>query len=221
MGSKELNVKNFYNTFIESIKNGTVKYPDKNYNPWKESKARYHNRYTAYINNDLMPKCFKQFSDGCSNEYYRLDVSGWKQFKQEAEDICKKVNMNPYLWDLQIAFEHENKKKDWFDEVIKLLYVNCKLKVVVGYNDYKNRDNHDYSDENKLDALCEILKKLPRINELLSDENGENNTLLVIIGNCGSGYEELDCKEYFGYRGYQIYLEGIDVKHKRLDNENR
>ena len=135
MEAKELNAINFYNEFMDCIRQGV-----ENKGDWVESKERYYNNFTYYINKKLMPqKCFPKFASGFSNEYYRFDVSSWEQLKPSIEDICKKVKMNPHLWDLRIAFEHENNRKDWFDEVIKLLYIDCPLKVVVGYNNYKKR----------------------------------------------------------------------------------
>ena len=208
MEPKELNAINFYNEFIDCIKKGVDNNGD-----WVESKERYYDKFTNYINKELMPKkCFPKFSSDFSNEYYRFDVSSWEQLKSRIEDICKEVNMNPHLWDLRIAFEHENNPKDWFDEVIKLLYIDCPLKVVVGYNKYETRFiNNKESDKSKLNALCLILSKLNRIKDLLS-----KNEFLIILGNCGSGFEEKQGTEYFGYKGYKLYIDGEMVKYIEL-----
>ena len=210
MEKRELNAINFYNEFMDCIRQGV-----ENKGDWVESKERYCNDFTNYINKGLMPKCFKKFATGYSNEYYRFDVSSWEQLKSSVEDICKEVKMTPYLWDLRIAFEHENSKKDWFDEVIKLLYIDCPLKVVVGYNKYKTRFiNNKESDKSKLDALCLILSKLNRIKDLLS-----KNEFLIILGNCGPGYDNNEGAEYFGYKGYRIYIEEGKVKYKNIEDQ--
>lgn len=209
MEPKELNAINFYNEFMDCIRQGA-----ENKGDWVESKEYYESssKFTDYVNKKLMPKCFEKFATGYSNEYYRFDVSSWEQLKSSVEDICKEVNMNPYLWDLRIAFEHENSKKDWFDEVIKLLYIDCPLKVVVGYNKYKTRFiNNKESDKSKLDVLCLILSKLNRIEDLLS-----KNEFLIILGNCGPGYDNNEGAEYFGYKGYRIYIEEGKVKYKNI-----
>ena len=209
MEPKELNVINFYNEFMDCIRQGV-----ENKGDWVESKEYYKSssKFTNYINKELMPKCFEKFATGYSNEYYRFDVSSWEQLKSSVEDICKEVKMTPYLWDLRIAFEHENSKKDWFDEVIKLLYIDCPLKVVVGYNKYETRFiNNKESDKSKLDALCLILSKLNRIKDLLS-----KNEFLIILGNCGPGFEEKEGTEYFGYKGYKLYIDGEMVKYIEL-----
>lgn len=213
MATQELNAINFYNEFMDCIRQGM-----ENKGDWVESKEYYKSssKFTKYINKELMPKkCFPKFATGYSNEYYRFDVSSWEQLKSSVEDICKEVKMNPHLWDLRIAFEHENKQKDWFDEVIKLLYIDCPLKVVVGYNNYKKRfiDNKE-SDKSKLNALCLMLSKLNRINELLS----KKNKFLIIIGNGGSGFKEKKGAEYFGYKGYLLYMEEGEVKYKNIED---
>ena len=63
---------------------------------------------------------------------------------------CKKVNLNPHLWDLQAAVEHENNPKAWLDEVCKLAYIRCPLRIVIGYG--------TENAENKLSIANEILK---------------------------------------------------------------
>ena len=211
MVKRELNAINFHNEFMDCIRQGV-----ENKGDWVESKERYHDKFTDYVNKKLMPKCFEKFATGYSNEYYRFDVSSWEQLKSSVEDICKEVKMTPYLWDLRIAFEHENSKKDWFDEVIKLLYIDCPLKVVVGYNNYKKRFNEKYdeSDKSKLNALCLILSKLNRIKDLLS-----KNEFLIILGNCGSGYDNNEGAEYFGYKGYRLYIEEGKVKYKNIEDQ--
>ena len=209
MEKRELNAINFYNEFMDCIRQGV-----ENKGDWVESKERYRNNFTYYINKGLMPKCFEKFASGCSYEYYRIDVLGWEQLKSSVEVICKEVEMTPYLWDLRIAFEHENESTDWFDEVIKLLYIDSPLKVVVGYNDYNKRfiDENKESDKSKLDALCLILSKLNRIKDLLS-----KNEFLIILGNCGDGFAEKEGAEYFGYKGYRLYIEEGKVKYKNIE----
>lgn len=68
-----------------------------------------------------------------STEYYRIDVTGWTQRRNEIENECKAINMESHLWDLQIAIEHENKQFSWYDETCKLSYIKCPLRIVIGY----------------------------------------------------------------------------------------
>ena len=70
---------------------------------------------------------------GTSKEYYRIDVTSWIQQKDSIREACKKVEMDPHLWQLQTAVEHENESEKWFDEVCKLSFIRCPLRVVIGY----------------------------------------------------------------------------------------
>ena len=211
---KKITAEEFYKGFLDCIKKGV----SEGKTPWEESRKRYHNDFTGYINKELMPQYLKNFSSDFSNEYYRFDVSCWEQKKDEVESICKKVKMNSHLWDFCVAFEHENNLKDWFDEVIKLLFIDCPLKVVVGYNKYSKRftENDLESDCSKMDALCKILGKLQRINDLL-----KNKVFLIILGNGGRSkkdrkYEQYTDKEYFGYKGYKLCIKGNEVSYEEI-----
>jgi hypothetical protein len=79
-------------------------------------------------------------------EYFRIDIIAYTQRKEEAKAIEYNYNgeyyLKPYLWDLEIAFEHENKNREWLDEIVKLSHIRCPLRVVVGYAPIENRDVH-------------------------------------------------------------------------------
>lgn len=66
-----------------------------------------------------------------SHEYYRIDSTGWVQRKEELN--TRESNLDPHLWNLIAAVEHENASKKWLDEVCKLAYIRCPLRVVIGY----------------------------------------------------------------------------------------
>ena len=184
---------------------------------YENSRKRWHNNYTNFINIELMGAYFEKHKFNSNNEYYRVDALAWKQFAEKAKETCRDVNMNPHLWGLSIAFEHENNYKDWYDEVIKLLYINAPLRVVVGYNRYGDRIdlNSPENDKNKLVALCKIIDCLDNKEELL------HNGMLIIIGNCGKRqkdkkYELKEGMDFFGYRGYKLFVENNEVKFTNL-----
>jgi hypothetical protein len=61
-----------------------------------------------------------------SKEYYRIDLTGWRQLREKIKaDIPGggSYDFQPYLWDLEVAIEHENNDKLWMDEVIKLSHI--------------------------------------------------------------------------------------------------
>lgn len=100
-----------------------------------------------------------------SHEYYRIDTIGWIQRKTELD--TGNTNLVPYLWDLVAAVEHENDSKEWLDEVCKLAYIRCPLRVVIGYGIEQLDD--------KIDVVKEILAKT---NAFTDDEQ----EFLIILG---------------------------------------
>ena len=68
-----------------------------------------------------------------SHEYYRIDCIGWIQRKGEIREQCEIVKLNPHFWDLDVAVEYEKNSMEWLDEVCKLSYIRCPLRVVIGY----------------------------------------------------------------------------------------
>lgn len=147
-------------------------------------------------------------SSGCetSKEYFRIDATGWKTTYQKIQDQAKDIGLNPHLWDLEIAVEHENSKKDWSDEIIKLLHIRCPLKVVIGYNNCKNnaRDNGVYSDKRKLALVSEWMERTKAMNQLRKEAGAAvGEEFLVIIGNAGKNPDDSDPRKSFDYRGYR------------------
>lgn len=162
--------------------------------------------FTNFINKVIIPKVLSSsFSlkpenssrKGNSYEYYRIDVTGWESKSNSIIQMAAPYDLNPHLWNLKVAVEHENDPKDWNDEVLKLLHINCPLRVVIGYNycDKRDGDENDYhSDKGKLAFVAECVAKT----EVINSFNGE---LLVILGNCKHQNIDYTC---FDYRGYLL-----------------
>ena len=75
------------------------------------------------------------YADKNQYEYYKIDVIGWKDCKSalaklQTPDTYK---LKKHFWHLGVAIEHENDQSDWTDELVKLLYINCPLRIVIGY----------------------------------------------------------------------------------------
>jgi hypothetical protein len=69
----------------------------------------------------------------CSTEYLRVDMGCFD--KSNVIDTNNK-KYNGYEWDFDIAIEHENDETRWFEEFVKLIHVNCGLKVLIAYHSY-------------------------------------------------------------------------------------
>ncbi len=192
-----LDARTFWKQFKEKIcdPNGVI--PGSNI-PYRKIYTK-NKRYTKLINKQLVPEILKNLDNKIeiTNEYYRFDVAGWKQLNDPNEELEKQfneANFNYHAWKLEVAFEHENDSCDWSDEVIKLLYANCPLKIVVGYNDSLKRDDDIYGDKYKLDLLAKVISNL-KVDMMCE--------YLIIIGNGNKdGYINKVGEEYFGYRAY-------------------
>ncbi len=79
-----------------------------------------------------------------ANEYYHIDNCIYENINEG----CKKINnMNYHQWRLIAAVEHENAWNDWSDELVKLTYIQCPLRVIISYG------NIDYDEGNYVEAL--------------------------------------------------------------------
>ena len=121
-----------------------------------------------------------------NKEYYRIDCIGWSETK------AKLLNNNPknfklYSWNLDIAVEHENNSNEWMDEVVKLSYIYCPLRIIIGYVPYGE------SQKDRLNCVAKSLKKMN------SYDNMKTGEFLIILGN-SSIYKKKE--RMFGYRGY-------------------
>ncbi len=160
-------------------------------------------KFTKFII-ERINKIIKTKNNDYCNEYFRIDAMG---YKSHYTDLKKISNFNQHLWDLEIAVEHENDKKDWLDEVIKLAHICCPLRVVIGYVSIKNgRD-----DATVLNIASTALQKLKCI------ENVKNGEFLVILGNADT--EKGDIEKYFNYEAYVLDKESLEFK-PLYENEN-
>lgn len=150
-------------------------------------------------------------------EYYKIDIIGWTQYSEseELKDIFEKNKIegkfNKHFWSLDIAIEHENSNKDWMDEVIKLCYINCPLRIVISYVDRKNGDYED--DKLFLKTIAESLDLL--------DKDGkkqilkENDEFGIILGS--KALEQVPIND--NYQLYKLIREDNKYVILQYDNE--
>ena len=131
-----------------------------------------------------------------SKEYYNIDLIGWSQLKQNlpAPPISK-YRLKKHLWSLDVAIEHENDQSDWTDELIKLLYINCPLRVVIGYI-----SADVFSDDSKMEAILKYASDSIRLAE------GETNLIigkqeyLLIFGKNSGQISDFSANIYSAYK---------------------
>ncbi len=168
----------FSKIFIES-KDDAIKV-------WTSSKE-----YTKFILGKIA-NFLKEQKFETSTEYYRIDLTGWKQLRKSENDNILINNFEKHLWDLEVAIEHENSSISWMDEVVKLLHINCPLRVVIGYLPFEQKNSHD----KYLEAITEQILTTKAVSERCSLKNGE---FMIIIGDSKCKDDE---KLYCHYQAY-------------------
>ena len=154
--------------------------------------------FTNEFINKYIPYIIKEQNDIAEFEYFRIDIIAYSQRKDEAEAYPYDGELTPYLWDLKVAFEHENNNKEWLDEVIKLSHINCPLRVVVGYFVPDN-----FKRDNALDFAATMLKKK------IGNECANNQEFLLVIGDSGiQSAQQVIASSYTPY----LYSNGKFIK---------
>lgn len=184
-----LNAVEFYKKFKESLVEERV-YKGRRYlEIYRDTKF---SAFTDLVNKKLIHKIVRESGLSVSHEYFRIDTIGWSgKYLELDEKEAKNLGLKRHLWNLKIAVEHENDKKDWLDEVIKLVHIRCPLKVIIGYNRCDQRDKQEK------DKLAYVAKCMQMVKAFHTADQEE---YLIILGNAkGSNGKSYTC---FDYRGY-------------------
>ena len=151
-------------------------------------------RYTTVII-ELLKKIIKDdFGMNWSKEYLRLDLCAWESTSEIISAETTAVGLAPYLWDLKIAIEHENRKELWLDELVKMIHIHCPLKVLIGYNYCDMRDDEKFGDVSKLRIATNIMKHVKAFGA------NPDEKYLIILGNAEGKKEKI--YNVMDYRGY-------------------
>lgn len=99
------------------------------------------NRFKSFNHDSFIDKALIKTFDlkECkfANEYYHIDNLIYEDVNEGYESADKnKYKINKHRWRLLATVEHENNKKDWTDELVKLMYINCDFRCVIGYGDF-------------------------------------------------------------------------------------
>lgn len=141
---KEINARNLFDWLKELCKreDAVKAYPDC---------LKWTNFIIPELKGYMEAKKLKMYSKIGRGEYYNIDVIGWSDIKVET-NIPK--SFKEKLWKLEVAVEPENNPKLWMDEVVKLRFIDCPLRVVIGY---VNRNScHDEYIEYVSNAINQI-----------------------------------------------------------------
>ena len=160
-----MTAKEFWKSFSESLQGKRAE---------AERAWKYNKDYTEFIIG-MMEEMLCGAGFKTSKEYYRIDLTGWSQLRHKIESDAPKnenYDFQSYLWDLDVAIEHENNDKLWMDEVIKLSHIACELRIVIGYVPVELKDEHI----KYLDYVSNA------INNNLKARDNMNNDFLIILG---------------------------------------
>ena len=233
---EKLNAENFYKKYIEYIKSKDGKEAVRKYYYGSETenaliKKKEETPWTKYVNRTIIPQILTGFlkeyphqtnislSKFAYNEFYKIDVTGWTYLDQNDTDkelslSFNSSGMNWHCWALEAAIEHENDPKDFFYEIIKVLYIDCPLRVVIGYNNISKRDDPCTGDLKKLRIIREQIKQLRKLDCL---NRGE---FLIIIGNSGGSFDP-NIEKMCGYKAYLLKSSGVEqIKQYKDSLEN-
>lgn len=187
---KKMTAQEFWEKFKDIFKDGTETRKNAIEN-WYSNKD-----YTYFILSEIEKFLKTDKTINTSKEYYRIDLTAWTQLKGNRYKLFENKNFDDkafenYLWDLEVAVEHENSSVSWMDEVVKLLHINCPLRVVIGYLPIDKKGDHQIY----LKAITEQISSTKAVNNC-SLKNGE---FMIIIGNSKCKDNEKDFCHYKAY----------------------
>jgi hypothetical protein len=119
--------------------------------------------------------------DGCriEREYFRVDLISYRSHVKANEAL--QGGLKRYAWDLVTAVEHENDRRLWMDEVVKLAHIACELRVVIGYLPLHDTHAHE-------EYLEKIAEELYGIKAWQATKDcGE---FMILIGDCKLAHDE-------------------------------
>lgn len=207
-----MNAETFYMSFLEMLKEENERAINEYYKKNEKGNSG-ETPWTFFVNKHIFQTIIERELKKYKNqtkvdkqvffEFFKIDVSGWTYLmpdmiekESSLPSRFKGCGLNWHCWRMEVAVEHENDSTDWNYEVMKLLSIDCPLRVVIGYNNIKKRDDNEKGDENKLSLICEQIKEIGQTEKL---ERGE---FLIIIGNSDGTIIENDILKTAGYRAY-------------------
>ncbi len=203
-----MDANEFYREFTDRakenniiLKGQAVSYPEALGKTYFEVYRNMERVYTELVNKNIVHSIIQDaYTDDktehlvAQHEYFRIDTIGYQhRYMEIPKNEAEKVALNRHFWDLKIAVEHENSKRDWMDEVAKLVHIRCPLKVVITYNHCDEREGKE------LEKLSYIAKWMRRIAAFDRDADEE---YLIIIGNGAPRRRSSGGYSCFNYRGY-------------------
>ena len=184
--NNKITAESFWNTFQKKI-NEQIKDVQRKWN----SQSKFTKLILKKISSKILEEA--EYEKEHQYEYLKIDLIGWKNLNDNLGNLPE--NFNRHFWAFDVAIEHENNSMDWMDEVVKLSYINCPLRIVVGYAPKEDRERYLTYVGNALGILNETYQCIRK-----------GQDFMLILGDSG-----LDGKDV-SVDSYTPYLYNIDQK---------
>ena len=186
--NNKITAESFWNTFQKKI-NDQIKDVQRKWN----SQSEFTKLILKKISNKILEEA--EYEKEHQYEYLKIDLIGWKNLNDNLGNLPE--NFNRHFWAFDVAIEHENDKTDWMDEVIKLSYINCPLRIVIGYAPKENRDSYLIYVSNALNILNKRYRSIRKEQEFMlilgdSDLEGKDvsaDTYTPYLYDCNALYD--------------------------------
>ncbi len=157
--------------------------------------------WTVVMNKFMLPYIVSEMGYIPQNEYYRIDVIGYtKDNENTIEDTGKSLGLKYCTWDLRIAIEHENKRGEWLNELIKLTHINCPIRIVIGYNrPLKNNETAEIFEKECIEYFFQCLSS----SKSFLSKPYNDNPILLLFGQRDKDENWTSIK----YNAYELQLE--------------
>ena len=193
MTTNKITAENFWNNFQKKI-NEQIKDVQKKWN----NQSEFTELILKEISNKVLEKA--KYEKKHQYEYLKIDLIGWNTLDNDLG--TRPENFNRHFWAFDVAIEHENNPMDWMDEVVKLSYINCPLRIVVGYAPKEDRERYLTYVGNALGILNETYQCIR-----------EGQDFMLILGDSGLDGKEVSIENYTPYmydRGEKCFKYGPD-----------
>lgn len=178
--------EDFINSFVSAMY--------KPENRLKQVYSKHRTEYTTAINGIIRyifcEEHKDEYEDKYFPEYFRIDHTVWTSTKCISIDGVKIYN-----WCFDFAIEHENDCTDWTYEMLKLSFVDAKVRIVIGYVDR----------ERVADREETIIREQANY---IGDISPDDEFYVLLLNN---KYDDTNQKDPFDPRCYRISKSGDDV----------
>lgn len=177
--NNRMSAESFWNTFRKKI-NEQIKDVQEKWN----NQSEFTELILKEISNGVLAEA--KYEEKNQYEYLRIDLIGWNELNNDLGNIPK--DFNRHFWAFDVAIEHENNPMDWMDEVIKLSYINCPLRIVVGYAPTTNRNAY-------LEYVANALQILNSRYQCIR----KGQQFMLILGDSGLQGKDVSVENYTPY----------------------